>query len=167
MGSGFDVTIFEKEATCGGHTLTDDSAPVPVDLGFQVFNFTNYPNLVGFLDALGVDSEPSDMSFALSVGRSPPRPYSSLVLPLVPSSLDGELALLHTDGGRLEWASFGLHTIFAQRRNLLRPSFYLMIADVLRFNRKAPEVRRMQSQRARHRKATVSPRHRLIRRAAA
>jgi predicted NAD/FAD-binding protein len=41
----------------------------------------------------------------------------------------------------LEWASFGLHTIFAQRRNLLRPSFYLMIADVLRFNRKAPEVR--------------------------
>jgi hypothetical protein len=41
----------------------------------------------------------------------------------------------------MEWASFGLHTIFAQRRNLLRPSFYLMIADVLRFNRKAPEVR--------------------------
>ena len=75
MGSGFDVTIFEKEATCGGHTLTDDSAPVPVDLGFQVFNFTNYPNLVGFLNALGVDSEPSDMSFALSVGRSPPRPF--------------------------------------------------------------------------------------------
>jgi predicted NAD/FAD-binding protein len=62
------VTIFEKDATCGGHTLTDDSAPVPVDLGFQVFNFTNYPNLVGFLGCLGVDSEPSDMSFALSVG---------------------------------------------------------------------------------------------------
>lgn len=34
--SGFEVTIFEKDATCGGHTLTDDSAEVPVDLGFQV-----------------------------------------------------------------------------------------------------------------------------------
>jgi hypothetical protein len=34
--SGAEVVLFEKEATCGGHTLTDDSGPVPVDLGFQV-----------------------------------------------------------------------------------------------------------------------------------
>ena len=35
--SGFDVTLYESEATFGGHTLTDETIPgVPVDLGFQV-----------------------------------------------------------------------------------------------------------------------------------
>ena len=55
--------------------------------------------------------------------------------------MNGEWTVRGPDGGKLEWASFGLHTIFAQKKNLLSPSFYLMIADVLRFNRKAPEVR--------------------------
>ena len=77
----------------------------------QVFNLTTYPNLVGLLEALEVDTEPSDMSFALSI-----------------------------DGGALEWGSHGLDSIFAQRRNLLSPSFWLMIWDVLRFGRQAPQV---------------------------
>ena len=77
----------------------------------QVFNLTTYPNLVGLLEALDVDTEPSDMSFALSI-----------------------------DGGALEWGSHGLDSIFAQRRNLLSPSFWLMIWDVLRFGRQAPQV---------------------------
>lgn len=59
--NGAQVTLYESEATCGGHTLTDDSSGYPVDLGFQVFNLTTYPHLTGFLEALGVDSEPSDM----------------------------------------------------------------------------------------------------------
>jgi cyclopropane-fatty-acyl-phospholipid synthase len=67
--------------------------------------------MTAFLDALGVDSEPSDMSFALSV-----------------------------DGGRLEWASHSLSTVFAQRSNALSPSFLNMIRDVLRFGREAPRV---------------------------
>jgi predicted NAD/FAD-binding protein len=33
--NGDAVTLFEKEAVCGGHTLTDHSSPYPVDLGFQ------------------------------------------------------------------------------------------------------------------------------------
>ena len=35
--SGFEVTLFESEASFGGHTLTDETIKgVPVDLGFQV-----------------------------------------------------------------------------------------------------------------------------------
>ena len=77
----------------------------------QVYNLTTYPNLVGLLEQLGVDSEPSDMSFALSM-----------------------------DNGALEWGSHGLHSIFAQRRNLLSPSFYRMVWDVIRFGQLAPMV---------------------------
>lgn len=68
----------------------------------QVFNLTSYPNLVGMFEALGVATEPSDMSFALS-----------------------------TDGGRLEWGSGGLGALFAQRSNLLSPSFWRMLLDVV------------------------------------
>ena len=109
--NGAKVTLYESEPTFGGHTLTDDSSGHPVDLGFQVYNLTTYPNLVGFLEQLGVDTEPSDMSFSLSV-----------------------------DGGRLEWASHSLDTVFAQRSNLLSPTFLLMLKDVLRFGKEAPEV---------------------------
>ncbi|MEW5297105.1 MAG: hypothetical protein WDW36_000333 [Sanguina aurantia] len=109
--NGAKVTVFESEAVCGGHTLTDTTSPYPVDIGFQVYNLTTYPNLVGFLDALGVDTEPSDMSFALSM-----------------------------DQGKLEWGSGNLDTVFAQRKNLASPTFLLMIRDVMRFGKEAPKV---------------------------
>lgn len=109
--NGAHVTLYESEETVGGHTLTDDSSGFPVDLGFQVFNLTTYPHMTAFLDALGVDSEPSDMSFALSV-----------------------------DDGRLEWASHSLDTVFTQRSNITSPSFLRMLKDVLRFGKEAPRV---------------------------
>ena len=66
--SGWDVTLYESEPIVGGHTLTDETeAGSPVDLGFQVFNFTNYPHLVQLFEQLGVGSEQSEMSFALSM----------------------------------------------------------------------------------------------------
>jgi predicted NAD/FAD-binding protein len=34
--SGANVVLYEREASCGGHTLTDDTSEFPVDLGFQV-----------------------------------------------------------------------------------------------------------------------------------
>lgn len=109
---GCTVTLFESEETCGGHTLTDStSSEYPIDLGFQVFNLTTYPNLQGMFEELGVDSEPSEMSFSLSV-----------------------------DSGRLEWASHGLGTIFAQKSRALSPSFLRMMYDVLKFGREAPQV---------------------------
>jgi len=77
----------------------------------QVYNLTTYPNLVGLLDTLGVDTEPSDMSFAVS-----------------------------SDEGAFEWGSRGLGALFAQRRNILSPTFWRMVADVVHFGRNAPEV---------------------------
>eukprot|EP00210_Caulerpa_lentillifera_P009285 g8850.t1 len=105
------VTLFEKEASAGGHTLTESSGPVPVDLGFQVYNLTTYPHLVGFLDTLGVETEPSDMSFALSM-----------------------------DGGKLEWGSHSIQSLFAQWRNLIDVRFWWMIFEVIHFNKNAIEV---------------------------
>ena len=65
-----DVTVFEKEDRLGGHACTHtfdyDGAAMDVDLGFIVYNGLNYPNLIGFFDALGVATEASDMSFSVS-----------------------------------------------------------------------------------------------------
>jgi predicted NAD/FAD-binding protein len=65
-----DVTVFEQDDRLGGHantvTIDYDGAPVDVDTGFIVYNSRNYPNLVGLLDALDVDSIQTDMSFAFA-----------------------------------------------------------------------------------------------------
>ncbi|MEL7545928.1 MAG: FAD-dependent oxidoreductase [Pseudomonadota bacterium] len=65
-----DITIFESRDRAGGHAHTIDvdydGHPLAVDVGFIVYNQTNYPNLVGFFDALGVETQKSDMSFAVS-----------------------------------------------------------------------------------------------------
>ncbi|PRW60674.1 cyclopropane-fatty-acyl-phospholipid synthase [Chlorella sorokiniana] len=115
--NGAKVTLFESEASCGGHTLTDTSSGFPVDLGFQVYNLTTYPHLVGLFEELGVETQPSEMSFALSM-----------------------------DGGKLEWGSHSLDTVFAQRSNLANPAFLSMIRDVIRFGRESPEVLRPESE---------------------
>lgn len=108
---GVDATLFEAGATLGGHSHTVDVAldgvTHPVDTGFLVFNTRTYPRLCAMLDTLGVASVPSDMSFACRV-----------------------------DAAGLEWGGSDLSTVFAQPRNLLRPAFHRMLADILRFNRR-------------------------------
>lgn len=105
-----DVTVYEQSERPGGHTATVDidydGTPVSVDTGFIVYNELNYPNLTALFAHLGVDTHDSDMSFALSL-----------------------------DHGKLEWGGDSLSTLFAQKRNLLRPSFLLMLREILRFNR--------------------------------
>jgi len=105
-----DVTLYEAEKRPGGHTATVDidydGTPISVDTGFIVYNELNYPNLTALFDHLGVRTNVSDMSFALSLDR-----------------------------GKLEWGGDSLSTLFAQKRNLLRPSFLLMLREILRFNR--------------------------------
>ncbi|ALG73035.1 NADH-ubiquinone oxidoreductase subunit 6 [Azospirillum thiophilum] len=114
------VTLYEKEDRPGGHANTVDINTVdaatvdsggagPVDTGFIVYNAPCYPNLVALFDHLGVATRPTDMSFAASL-----------------------------DGGRVEYAGSSLGTLFAQKRNLLRPRFWRMLADLLRFYREAP-----------------------------
>jgi len=65
-----EVVLYEKDARLGGHantvTIDYDGVPVDVDTGFIVYNSRNYPNLVGLLDAIGVDSVQTDMSFAFA-----------------------------------------------------------------------------------------------------
>ncbi|MEE2929856.1 MAG: FAD-dependent oxidoreductase [Pseudomonadota bacterium] len=65
-----DVTVFEANDRPGGHAHTMDidydGTPISVDVGFIVYNALNYPNLIGFFDALDVPTEASDMSFAVS-----------------------------------------------------------------------------------------------------
>jgi len=110
-----EVTVFEAGSHLGGHTHThaveQAGRRYAVDTGFIVFNDWTYPNFIGLLDELGVASQPSDMGFSVRDERS-----------------------------GLEYSGRSLDTLFAQRRNLLRPSFWRMLADILRFNREAPAL---------------------------
>jgi hypothetical protein len=107
------VTVYEAEQRFGGHSFTVDapspSGPIPVDMGFIVYNEANYPNLAALFRHLDVPTAFTDMSFGVSL-----------------------------DGGDLEYASTDLTTLFAQPRNLLRPRFWSMLGDVVRFSRQAP-----------------------------
>lgn len=106
----YAVTVFEAAVTVGGHTHTVDvqepARSVPVDTGFIVYNERNYPLLTRLFAWLGVKTQPGDMSFAVSL-----------------------------DHGAIEYAGDNLHTLFAQPRNLLRPSHWRMLTEILRFNR--------------------------------
>ncbi len=107
-----DITVFEAGAHIGGHTNTvdvdDGGRVIPVDTGFIVFNDHTYPEFNKLLDELGQPSQKSVMSFSVQ-------------------AFDG----------RLEYNGANLNALFAQRRNILRPPFYRMVRDILRFNRSA------------------------------
>ena len=108
-----DVTVYERANRVGGHSNTVvaklDGQNIPVDTGFIVFNRKTYPNLTALFDLLMVPTERSNMSFAVSL-----------------------------DDGALEYSGSGLSGLFGQPHNLLRPRFWSMIFDVLRFYRSAP-----------------------------
>lgn len=108
----YEVTLFEAGNYLGGHTntveVTLEGGTHPVDTGFLVFNEKTYPNLIAMFEHLGVASVETEMSFAVSL-----------------------------ENPDLEWAGSNLATVFGQKRNLLRPSFWSMLADILRFNRES------------------------------
>ena len=112
-----DVTLFEAGSYFGGHTHTVDvTLPSPqgmvshgVDTGFLVFNERTYPGLIGLFAELRVQTSTSDMSFSVQTPRA-----------------SGQRAM--------EWSGSNLNTVFAQRSNLLSPTFLGMLRDVLRFN---------------------------------
>ena len=112
------VSLLEAGDYFGGHTHTVDiTLPTPqgprtwgVDTGFLVFNERTYPHLIALLAELGVATAPSDMSFSVQAPGA-----------------RGTQAL--------EWSGSSLATVFAQKRNLARPKFLGMLAELLRFNR--------------------------------
>lgn len=121
-----DITLFEAGPYFGGHTNTvdvtlpgADGRPVThgVDTGFLVFNERTYPGLIALFAELGVTTAKSDMSFSVQA-----------------KGVLGAQAL--------EWSGSNLDTVFAQRRNLVRPRFWRMLADLLRFNRRATALAR-------------------------
>ena len=111
------VTLFEAGSHFGGHTHTVDitlpgragGVTHGVDTGFLVYNDRTYPKLVQLFERLGVETAASDMSFSVQVRES--------------------------TGAVLEWSGNSLNTVFAQRRNLLRPRFLGMLREILRFNK--------------------------------
>jgi predicted NAD/FAD-binding protein len=110
-----EITMFEAGDHVGGHTDTHEveheGRRIAVDTGFIVCNDRTYPNFMALLDELGVEVQQSEMSFSVQCKSS-----------------------------GLEYNGTTLNSLFAQRRNLVRPAFWRMIRDILRFNREAPEL---------------------------
>jgi uncharacterized protein len=106
-----EITVFEAAERPGGHTWTVDLEDASVDMGFIVFNDRNYPGFQRLLARLGVDAQPSTMSFSVS-----------------------------DDRGEFEYNGASANGLFARRSSLLRPSFHRMVRDLLRFNREAPAL---------------------------
>lgn len=110
-----EVYLFEKDARLGGHTHTvmvqSSRGPLPVDTGFIVHNDQTYPNFVRLMTELGVERQPSDMSFSVTCRRT-----------------------------GLEYSSRGLAGFFAQRRNLVQARQYQLFGEILRFNREATRL---------------------------
>ena len=93
-----DITVFEAGSYVGGHTNTVDveegATRLAIDTGFIVFNDRTYPNFIGLLDEIGQASQPSVMSFSVQ-----------------------------SEDSGLEYGGSSLNSLFAQRRNILRPAF--------------------------------------------
>lgn len=112
LSSRHRVTLFEAGDRLGGHTATVDveleGRHYAIDTGFIVFNDWTYPHFQRLLARLGVLTQPTEMSFSV-----------------------------HETARDFEYNGHTLASLFAQRRNLLRPSFYRLLRDILRFNREA------------------------------
>jgi len=112
---GHAITVCEANDYVGGHTHTHAISHAGrewhIDTGFIVFNDWTYPNFIRLLKTLNIPSQPTSMSFSV-----------------------------HDDESGLEYNGTSLNTLFAQRRNLLRPAFWHMVMDIVRFNREAPKL---------------------------
>tara|TARA_B110000196_G_scaffold31632_1_gene23977 strand:- start:2860 stop:4161 length:1302 start_codon:yes stop_codon:yes gene_type:complete len=110
-----DVTLFEANEYLGGHTHTKSvqsgGKTYPVNTGFIVYNDWTYPNFIKLMTQLGVASEASEMSFSV-----------------------------RDENTGLEYNGTSLNSLFAQRSNILKPTFWLMIKDILRFNKQTVEM---------------------------
>jgi uncharacterized protein len=116
-----DITLYEANSYIGGHTHTHDitfeDQQYCVDTGFIVFNDRTYPNFIGMLNDIGVKYQPSNMSFSVRCEKT-----------------------------GLEYNGTSFNSLFAQRRNFFKPSFYGMIFDILRFNKEAVSLLNTQNE---------------------
>ncbi|GFP85279.1 probable fatty acid methyltransferase [Phtheirospermum japonicum] len=104
---GIEVVLYEKDDRLGGHANTVTVNGTQLDIGFQVFNRITYPNMMELFESLGVDMEPSDMSFSVSLA----------------------------DGKGCEWGTRnGFSSLFAQKKNIFSLQFWKMIREINKFN---------------------------------
>jgi predicted NAD/FAD-binding protein len=112
-----DITLFEKASRLGGHTATMDVSldgrQYQIDTGFIVYNERTYPNFIRLMEELDVQTKKTDMGFSVSeqIGSGKP------------------------DG--LEYSGASFSTLFAQRKNLFKPSHWRMLFDIVRFNKQS------------------------------
>jgi len=110
-----NVSVFEKEPKIGGHTATVEVEKLgetfAIDTGFIVFNNKTYPNFLALLDEINIGKQATEMSFSV-----------------------------HNCHTGLEYNGHNLNTLFAQRRNLLKPRFWILIKEILRFNKLCKSV---------------------------
>ena len=115
LSEDHELAVFEAADYVGGHTNTVDVSlngqSYAVDTGFIVFNEKTYPNFVKLMKRLGVAWKPSNMSFSVQCKKT-----------------------------GLEFCPSSLNSLFIQRKNLLRPSFYRMMLDIFRFRRESDEL---------------------------
>lgn len=109
LSEKYDLTLFESEDYIGGHTHTvrvqKDDEVADIDTGFIVFNDRTYPNFIELMNTIGVNFQPTEMSFSV-----------------------------RNDSINLEYNGHSIISLFAQRSNILRFSFLKMLADINRFN---------------------------------
>ncbi|MEF1226374.1 FAD-dependent oxidoreductase [Vibrio fortis] len=109
-----DVTVFEKNDYVGGHTATVDiehqGKAFSIDTGFIVFNDRTYPNFNKLLEQLGVDRQETEMSFSV-----------------------------HNTGTQFEYNGHSINSLFAQRSNILKPQFWTLILEIIKFNKLCKE----------------------------
>ena len=105
-----EVFLYEKNDYIGGHTHTheiyENDKKINVDSGFIVYNENTYPNFMKLLDILKIESQHTTMGFSVK-----------------------------SDSNDFEYAGNSIHSIFAQKSNIFRPSFLKMIYQILRFNK--------------------------------
>jgi uncharacterized protein len=115
LSHSHEVVLFEAAGRLGGHTQTHQiergGQSYAIDSGFIVFNPPGYPLLTRMFETLGVESQPTTMSFSVQ-----------------------------HEGSGLEYNAGTLNGLFCQRRNLVSPRFLSMVRDILRFYREAPAL---------------------------
>ena len=111
LSKNHQVDLFEKDDHFGGHSHTIDlnisAKKIAVDIGFIVFNFKTYPNLIKFFNENKIEIEKSDMSFSVSLRNT-----------------------------MFEYCGKGLDGIFANRSNLFNLKFLRMFYDIIKFYKK-------------------------------
>ncbi len=114
LSTKYKVSLYERNDWHGGHAHTVDAQETesdrshPIDTGFVVYNEKNYPNLIALFNHFNVATQPTDMSFAVSLNQ-----------------------------GELEYSGSGFNGLFAQRRNLLNPGHWRLLLDIVAFNKDA------------------------------